>query len=256
MPPRKLLEVSPTRAARLVDEILDRRRRADDRDLPRASDDVVELIRYVATCRRVKPHILHADTLDALELLEYARAQLPAGPGVWDRLEQQLLEGRRGALLSLADIAERLGTTRQAIDARARRAAAAEKGLRRSEVADRAERKARGAIDRWHRDRAVSVRTAMAVFGEHAGDLADEHAVDLIEILVEPDDDRRPPALEAPVRATDMTLLARVVRVVSGSPAFAGLPVGSRLRAAVEQGERLVAEHGELTAGVERFRRD
>jgi transcriptional regulator with XRE-family HTH domain len=256
---RKLLVVSEARAAVLVDRILERRRRADDPLLSRASDDIPSLVRYVAqtTSRQVEAHVLREDVLDALELLEYARQRLPAVPGVWDQLEYQLLSIRRRCGLSLQDIADRLQVSRYAVDKRAKRGAAADKGLLRSEVADRVERRAAGAIARWHETKALSVRTVMRVLEERIGELGDDQdLVDMVEILTAPDDDRRPPAVTDPVSAADMRLLDRVVRMVRSRPVFEALSAGSRVRAAVEQGEALVAQYRELTAEVERWRKD
>jgi hypothetical protein len=212
---RKLLAVSESRAALLVDQILERRRKADDPMLSRASDDVPDLIRYVArsSTRQVPAMVLREDVLDALELLEYARGRLPAVPGAWDALEGQLLAKRGAVALSLADIAERLGVTRE-------------------------------------------VRTVMRVLEERLDELAaDEDLVDYIEILIAPDDDRRVPAVTDPVGAADMRLLEMVVRKIRASRVFEALPDGSRVRAAVAQGEVLVAEYRELTAGLEKWRR-
>lgn len=243
----------------LVDGILNRRRRAADPLLSRAADDIPSLLRYVAdtTTRQVNAAVLREDVLDALELLEYARARIPAMPGVWDGLEYRLLSMRRGVQLSLQDVADRLQVTRYAVDARARRGAATDKGLLRTPVADRAERASRGAIDRWHRDKALSVRTVMRVLEERIDELAaDEDLVDMIEILVAPDDDRRPPAVTDPVSESDMRLLDRVVRMIRSRPVFGRLPDGSRVRAAVEQGERLAGQYREITAELEKWRRE
>jgi hypothetical protein len=256
---RKKLDVTPARASQLVDEILKRRRAADDPMLTRASDDVSDLVRYVAQTdpRQVGAHVLREDVLDALELLEHARAHLPAVPGAWDALEYTLLSMRRRLALSLQDIADRLGVTREAIDRRARRGAAANKGLKRSEVADRAERAAHGKIQRWHETKALSVRTVMRVLEDHLGELAeDEELVDYIEILIAPDDDRRPPAVTDPVSAADMRLLDLVLRRIRGAAVFKALPETSRIRLAIEQGDGLVRQYNELTAGVEKYRRE
>lgn len=256
---RKLLEVSETRTAELVDGILDRRRRADDPLLSRASDDIPSLLRYVAdtTTRHVPAAVLREDVLDALELLEYARARIPAMPGVWDGLEYRLLSMRRRVQLSLQDVADRLQITRYAVDARERRGAAADKGLLRTPVADRAERTSRGAIDRWQRDKALSARTVMRVLEERLDELADdEDLVDMVEILTAPDDDRRPPAVTDPVSESDMRLLDRVVRMIRSRPVFEQLPEDSRIRAAVRQGEQLAEQHREITAELEKWRKE
>jgi hypothetical protein len=157
----------------------------------------------------------------------------------------------------LQDIADRLGVTREAIDRRARRGAAANKGLKRSEVADRAERAARAKIQRWHETKALSVRTVMRVLEDHLGELAgDEELVDYIEILIAPDDDRRPPAVTDPVSAADMRLLDLVLRRIRGAAVFKTLPETSRIRPAIEQGDGLVRKYNELTASVEKYRRE
>ncbi|MEU4807427.1 hypothetical protein [Actinosynnema sp. NPDC023587] len=256
MPSRTPLQVSESRAAELVAAVLDRRRRSGDPDLVRASDDVLGVVRHVAGHRRVAAAVLHEDTLDALELLEYARVRLPALPGAYDALEYELLSRRRDAQVSLADVAARLGVTRQAVDLRLRRGRAASNGLARSELADRAHETIRQEAARWRRDRALAVRTVIVVFGRHVDELrGDGHLVDLVEILLAPDDDRRPPAVTDPVTEQDLVLLRRVLAAARASTVFGALDGDSRIRAATEQGDRLIREYDVLTADVERFRR-
>jgi transcriptional regulator with XRE-family HTH domain len=256
MPSRVLLEIDERQAATLVAAVLDRRRDKGDPDLALATDDVLGVVRHVIRHRRVAMQVLRQDTLDALELLEFARARLPALPGVYDALEYNLLEKRRGAGLSLADIADRLKVSRQAVDLRMRRGRAASDGLSRSEHADRAHQAARGQIARWQHDRALAVRTVMRVLDQNSHELAaDEDLTDMIEILLAPDDDRRSPAVTDPVDPTDITLLRRVLTMTRASAVFNALAENSRVRAAVEQGERLVAEYTKLTVDLEPYRR-
>jgi hypothetical protein len=150
MPRRTVLPVTSAAAAAAAARIAERRRACDDPDLERLSDAPLEVVDYVLACRQVPREVLAADVLDALVLLERARAAVPATQGRLDRAEAGLLDAAAAAGVPLSRIANRLGlASRSAVLHRRQRLAAAARGGPRRETHERAARRAEDAQAAW-----------------------------------------------------------------------------------------------------------
>ena len=267
MPARKVADVSQAEAHRLIDEILDRRRRHHCPDLHRASDDPLTLVRYVTIAHRVPAAVVEQDVLDALRVLEYARTHLPARAGEFDELEYMLLVAGQDVCpcmrapgccagpvhLTLSDLAEVLEVSGQAVSYRVARHRAAGVGLRRSELADRKAGSCARAEVRWRRLNASPVRTAVEVLGKHQAYLPID-AADLLDIILSSDSDR-PATISDPLSWQDLRLLRRVVEICNKAPAEpAQLP---RLyQAALVQCEKLLASYQRRLDALTPYLRD
>ncbi|MBG0833338.1 hypothetical protein HS041_37180 [Planomonospora sp. ID67723] len=173
MPTRTIRAVPESDALRRVEEIIARRSRCDDPDLEALPDGPLEVASYVAAHRRVPGEVLRRDVLDALVLLEYGRRAIPALPGRLDRLESRLLALGVEAGLSLGELAGALGLrSRQAVQHRILRHAAAERGGPRSEVAERAARRTESRERAWLDRNGAALLTCTARLLEHRDLLA------------------------------------------------------------------------------------
>lgn len=173
MPTRTTREVSRTEARRRAEKILNRRARCDDPNLEAASDEPLELVTYILDHRRVPKDVLGSDVLDALVLLEYARRAVPTLPGRLDRLEHRLLNLGVELGLSLSELATALGLrSRQAVQHRLLRHAAAERGISRSEVAERTARQAEARERAWLERNATKLLTCAEELIRHRDEFA------------------------------------------------------------------------------------
>ncbi|MFF1613541.1 hypothetical protein ACFVYA_37745 [Amycolatopsis sp. NPDC058278] len=137
MPPRTTRSIPIEEAQRALAHLRARRTVPRNSDEPRR--EMIDMIRHVArsTPRAGQQHV-RDDVVDALTLLEFSRLHVPALPGELDELEAEVaIVARKVAKMSLADLAQHLGLSRQGVDHRIRRQSAASEGLPRSEVADR-----------------------------------------------------------------------------------------------------------------------
>ncbi|GIH97614.1 hypothetical protein ACFFMN_40580 [Planobispora siamensis] len=277
MPVRTIRAVPESEALRRVGEIAARRARCHDPDLETLSDEPLEAVAYVLERRRVPEAVLRCDVTDALVLLEYVRRAVPALPGRLDRLEYRLLSLGVELGLSLGELAAALGLrSRQAVQHRLLRHAAAERGAPRSEVAERTARRAESRERAWldrnapallectrrllgHRDLlsppAADPGAAGSVTGGGAGHGAGEDAVrelaeafdELAESLARVPADRRDPAHTTRVRhlAARLRLLLADLRA---HPA-AGLRARPAVRDLLERTARLAAAHQAASSG-------
>ncbi|GAA3448037.1 hypothetical protein Pve01_02290 [Planomonospora venezuelensis] len=239
-------------ALRRAEEIAARRARCDDPDREALPDGPLELAAYVAAHRRVPGEVLRRDVLDALVLLEYGRRAVPALPGRLDRLEARLLALGVETGLSLGELAAALGLrSRQAVQHRILRHAAAERGGPRSEVAERAARRTESRERAWLDRNAGGLLACTARLLEHRGllltaagpgpvpdpDLA-EAFDDLAESLSRVPADPRDPAYLTRTRH-----LAARLRLLLADLAPGPLPEGHPVRALLARTARLAAAH-------------
>ncbi|GGS86429.1 hypothetical protein GCM10010156_51200 [Planobispora rosea] len=197
-------------ALRRIEEITARRVRCDDPDLEALTDGPLEVAAYVAAHRRVPGEVLRRDVLDALVLLEYGRRAIPVLPGRLDRLEHRLLSLGVESGLSLGELAAALGLrSRQAVQHRLLRHAAAERGAPRSEVAERAARRGESRERAWLDRNAAALLACTAQLLEHRDRLtrtaqSPEHCDRLTRTTRPPE--HRGPLAAAPVPASGPTV--------------------------------------------------
>ncbi|MFC4062655.1 hypothetical protein ACFOWE_30530 [Planomonospora corallina] len=258
MPTRTVRTVPEPEAARRVEAIIERRARCDDPDREKLCDEPLELVAYVLAHRRVPEEVLRRDVPDALVLLEYARRAVPVLPGRLDRLEHRLLTLGTEIGLSLGELAAALGLrSRQAVQHRLLRHAAAERGGPRSEVAERAARRAeereRAWLDRHGADllscteRLLAHRDLLAAAGGELGEAFDELAESLSRVPG-PADPRRTADLRHTTRHVTRTrhLAARLrllLADLAASGAAAEIPAGHPVHALLARTTRLATAH-------------
>jgi hypothetical protein len=272
--------VSEAEAARRVEEIIERRARCDDPDREKLGDEPVELVAYLVAHRRVPAEVLRRDVPDALVLLEYARRAVPVLPGRLDRLEHRVLTLGIEAGLSLGELAAPLGLrSRQAVQHRLLRHAAAERGAPRSEVAERTARRAetreRAWLDRHgaglvscagrllaHRDllagAATAVDPAFETGTETVSEAASETGAEIAEAFDELAESlsRVPACPREPHHSaryvTRTRLLAARLRLLLADLAAAGaaaaVPAGHPVHDLLARTARLAAAHQSATA--------
>ncbi|MBG0818632.1 hypothetical protein [Planomonospora sp. ID82291] len=277
MPTRTVRPVPEAEAVRRVEAIIERRVRCGDPDREKLGDDPVELVAYLVAHRRVPAEVLRRDVPDALVLLEYARRAVPVLPGRLDRLEHRVLTLGIEAGLSLGELAAPLGLrSRQAVQHRLLRHAAAERGAPRSEVAERTARRAetreRAWLDRHgadllscagrllaHRDLlanaaagagadpASATSAAGAEAGAEIAEAFDELAESLSRVPADPRDPRR--AAQYVTRTRHLAARLRLLLAdLAAAGAAAPIPAGHPVRALLARTARLAAAHQSATA--------
>ncbi|GII05658.1 hypothetical protein [Planobispora takensis] len=285
MPVRTIRAVPESEALRRAEAIAARRARCHDPDLEALSDEPLEVVAYVLERRRVPEAVLRCDVPDALVLLEYARRAVPALPGRLDRLEYRLLSLGVELGLSLGELAAALGLrSRQAVQHRLLRHAAAERGAPRSEVAERTARRAESGERAWLERNAPALlectrsllghrallsppaagpgpgagQAAGSGAGEIAGSGGGEDAArelaeafdELAESLARVPADRRDPGYATRVRhlAARLRLLLADLRAHPAA-GHDGLRAGPALRDLLERTARLAAAHQAASSG-------
>jgi hypothetical protein len=148
MPRRVQPRITSEMKRRSVDATTARRRsrHCDDPKLHELTDDPVQVSQYVAATdpEKIGHDIVAADVLDALTLLEWSRAHVPALPGFYEELEHRLLEQGRAVRLTFKAMAVPLGLgSPQAVEQRLLRGRNATRGGARREQAERAARRYR-----------------------------------------------------------------------------------------------------------------
>jgi hypothetical protein len=175
VPRRNQPRITPEMKRRSVDAIAARRhsRRCDDPKLAELTDDPVQIARYVAETdpERIGHDIVAADVLDALTLLEWSRAHVPALPWVYEDIEHRLLEQGRVVRLTYQAMAAPLGLrSPQAVEQRLLRGRNAADGGPRREQVERASRRAAAERPAAHRSQSGGDATLVA---SYAGELHD-----------------------------------------------------------------------------------